>query len=358
MSASPEKDKLTCVLAKHNLTCVNNFLYLARDCLFDTLEILLHYRYTSIELRTGIIEYFRKCLEKQDEEAIWSYEHELHEESLKEMHNISNRELYLDKMSKSASTHIPLESRGLWGDIFCIHWLSNWLKIPIRVWSKTNMKIYLHFNSTIARNSIDILFHDEDPLNGHFEPLLYIGGYDPAANINTENSVMLQVAHSPKTNSQTQPKAKCQLVNGQLKQSFHFNKDNKGLSLHVLKHIIRKKFPTQTIRLAYNTVKMKQEVVVENLEDISDIIRFQSLRQLKEHISYMSQREIIHTSCLNKQKKRLSFHALKVIIRKKKETQKMKLVYNTKTMKQELVIENLEPNASTTSKNILGHIKR
>ena len=108
MSASPEKDKLTCVLAKHNLTCVNNFLYLAGDCLFDTVEHLLHSRYTSIELRTGTIEYFRKCLEKQDEEEILSYEHELHEESLKEMHNISNHELYLDKISRSASTNIPL----------------------------------------------------------------------------------------------------------------------------------------------------------------------------------------------------------------------------------------------------------
>jgi len=91
------------------------------------------------------------------------------------MHNISNHEFYLDKMSRSTSTDIPLESRGLWGDIFCTHWLSNWLKIPISVWSKMNMGIYLHFNSSVATNTCNILFHEEDPLNDHFEPLLCRG---------------------------------------------------------------------------------------------------------------------------------------------------------------------------------------
>ena len=172
MSVSFGKDKLTLVLEKHKLLRVNNFLYSIGDCLFDSLELLLCFRYTSVELRKGTVQYFRKCLENQDEEAISSYENELHEQSLKEMHNISSRELYLDKMTRSASQDIPLESRGLWGDIFYIHWLSNWLKIPIRVWSKTNAIAYLHFNSSLATNTYDILFHDEHPLNGHFEPLV------------------------------------------------------------------------------------------------------------------------------------------------------------------------------------------
>ena len=34
------------------------------------------------------------------------------------------------------------------------------------------MKPYLHFNSTLANNIYDILFHEENPLAGHFEPLL------------------------------------------------------------------------------------------------------------------------------------------------------------------------------------------
>ena len=74
-----------------------------------------------------------------------SYQNELHEESLIEMHNIANRDFYFAKISRSASIDIPLESQGLWADIFCIHWLSNWLKFPIRIWSKTKMKMYFHF---------------------------------------------------------------------------------------------------------------------------------------------------------------------------------------------------------------------
>ena len=88
------------------------------------------------------------------------------------MHNISKCEIYLEKMARYASNNIPLGSRGLWGDIFCIHWLSNWLKIPIRFWSKTKIRIYLHFNSSVAKNTHDILFHDKDPLNGHLKPLV------------------------------------------------------------------------------------------------------------------------------------------------------------------------------------------
>jgi Na+-transporting NADH:ubiquinone oxidoreductase subunit NqrC len=86
--------------------------------LFDSLQVLLHFTYTSVQLRKGTIEYFRKCLEKQDAQAIISYQHELHEQSLIEMHNVSNQELYLEKMTKSTSIDLPLESRGLWGTFF------------------------------------------------------------------------------------------------------------------------------------------------------------------------------------------------------------------------------------------------
>ena len=128
------KEKLNGVLETHNLFRLKNFSYLVRDCLFDSLQVLLHFTYTSVQLRKGTIEYFRKCLEKQDAQAIISYQHELHEQSLIEMYNVNNQELYLEKMTKSTSIDLPLESRGLWRGIFCIHWLSNLLKIPIRVW--------------------------------------------------------------------------------------------------------------------------------------------------------------------------------------------------------------------------------
>jgi len=108
-----KKHNLQLVLQKHHLFGVDNFSYLIGDYLFDSLELLLDFRYTSVELRKGTIEYFIDCLEKQDSEAILSYEHELHEASLKEMHNISNREIYLDKMARSASNNIPLASRLL-----------------------------------------------------------------------------------------------------------------------------------------------------------------------------------------------------------------------------------------------------
>lgn len=241
-----EEDKLQLVLQKHHLCRVDNFSYLIGDCLFHSLELLLHFRYTSVELRRGTIEYFRRCLEKQDGEAILSYEHELHEVSLQEMHNISNREIYLDKMARYTSNNIPLGSRGLWGDIFCIHWLSSWLKIPIRSWSKTKMRIYLHFNSSLMANTLDILFHDEDPLNGHFEPLVHrqltIGcTFQQQTNVSYEqDAVMFHSAHSSKKNTEAQPETKCQSVETKLKPSCYLNKHNKSVSLHVLKDIAQK----------------------------------------------------------------------------------------------------------------------
>ena len=87
----------------------------------------------SIELREGTIEYFKSCLEKQDPEAIASYENELNTCSLMEMHGVNDREVYLHRMSKSTSIDIASCDRGLLGGIFCIHWISNWLKISIRL---------------------------------------------------------------------------------------------------------------------------------------------------------------------------------------------------------------------------------
>ena len=34
------------------------------------------------------------------------------------------------------------------------------------------MKIYIHFNLNIDTKTYDLLFHDEHPLDGHFEPFL------------------------------------------------------------------------------------------------------------------------------------------------------------------------------------------
>ena len=68
---------------------------------------------------------------KEAKEAIRYYKNELHPCSLWEMHKLTDKEVYLHKMSKSASIAIVPCDRGLWGDIFCVHWISNWLKSPV-----------------------------------------------------------------------------------------------------------------------------------------------------------------------------------------------------------------------------------
>ena len=78
------------VLEIHGLFHLQNFAYVVGDCLFNALQVLLHFRYTSTEIREGVIEHFRACLEKHDEEAIRSYELELNTCSLIEMHNVND----------------------------------------------------------------------------------------------------------------------------------------------------------------------------------------------------------------------------------------------------------------------------
>ena len=63
-----------------------------------------------------------------------------------------------------------LGESGLWGDTFCIHWLSLWLNIPICIWSLTHKRSYLHFYKNASHSTISILFHDVNPLDGHYEP--------------------------------------------------------------------------------------------------------------------------------------------------------------------------------------------
>ena len=88
------------VLHNHDLFRLHNFAYSIGDFLFDTFQVLLHLKYTSVESREGTIEYFKPCLRKQDWEAIASYENELNTCSLMEMHGANDREVYLHRMSK------------------------------------------------------------------------------------------------------------------------------------------------------------------------------------------------------------------------------------------------------------------
>jgi hypothetical protein len=80
---------------------------------------------------------------------------------------------YFSKMRLSASPVLPAHERGLWGDTFCIWWLSNWLNILVGIWSLTRKTRYLLFNKTASNNPYCMLFHHSNALIGHYEPLLY-----------------------------------------------------------------------------------------------------------------------------------------------------------------------------------------
>jgi len=58
---------------------------------------------------------------------------------------------------------------GLWGDVFYIKWLAKWLFIPIHIWSLQKKKL---FNRHLSGNEYNILFHDQNPLTGHYELVL------------------------------------------------------------------------------------------------------------------------------------------------------------------------------------------
>lgn len=65
------------VLKYNNLFKINPFVYNVDDCPFDSLQVLLHMRYTSVELRNGIVDHFLNCLVIDDPEALFSHEYEL-----------------------------------------------------------------------------------------------------------------------------------------------------------------------------------------------------------------------------------------------------------------------------------------
>ena len=57
-------------LARSNLFRLQRFHYNVEDCLFDALVVLMHFRYTSTEIREGAINHFRVCLESDDLAAL------------------------------------------------------------------------------------------------------------------------------------------------------------------------------------------------------------------------------------------------------------------------------------------------
>jgi exonuclease III len=161
------------VLQINGLFRLDAFSYIPGDCLFDAFHVLLHFRYSSIELRNGLIDHFLACLQNGDLEAFQSYEYELATDFLYQLHGVHNVHTYLSRMRLSASPNLNINKRGLWGDTFCIRWLAKWLNIPVAVWSLTRKTRYLYFNKDANIDPYCILFHDANPVCGHYEPLLY-----------------------------------------------------------------------------------------------------------------------------------------------------------------------------------------
>ena len=118
-------DNVDEVLHSNHLFRLDAFSYTVGDFLLDTFQVLLQFRYLSTELRNGLIDYFLTYFKNGDAEALQSYEYELESDFLRQLHGIHDVVTYFSKMWLSASSVLPAHERGLWGDTFCIRWLSN-----------------------------------------------------------------------------------------------------------------------------------------------------------------------------------------------------------------------------------------
>ena len=147
-------DNIDIVLKRNGVFRLNAFSYTIADCLFDLFEMLLHFRYTSNELRNALIDHFLFCLKNNGVEAIHSYQYELAPQFLYELHRVNDIATYLHKMNYSASTNIKESERGLWGDTFCIGWLVKWLDISIALMLETTF-----ISVSIFCCIVDVLFY-------------------------------------------------------------------------------------------------------------------------------------------------------------------------------------------------------
>lgn len=108
------------VLNTNNLFRLQAFSYTPGDCLFNAIEVLLHFLYTSTKLRNGTMDHFLMCLEQGHIEALESFNYELAPNFQYHLHGICDIKTYLRRIRLLASNG-PIENeRGLWGDKFCI----------------------------------------------------------------------------------------------------------------------------------------------------------------------------------------------------------------------------------------------
>ena len=134
--------------------------------------VLLHFCYTSLEIRQAIIDHFPFCLQQNHESMISSIRAELNPGFLESMHGVNDIDTYLDLMSISAfPSHRSMEI-GLWGDPFCIKWFSLWKSTQLTLWLLSSQSPYLCFNEEKEEPRYHILLYDHNGAFGRFEPLL------------------------------------------------------------------------------------------------------------------------------------------------------------------------------------------
>jgi len=103
------------VLHSNGIFRFDAFSYTVGDFIFDAFQVRLHFHYSSLDLRNGLIDYFLGYLKNGDAEALESYEYELASDFLWELHEIHDVTTYFSKMQLSGSTILPVHERGLFG---------------------------------------------------------------------------------------------------------------------------------------------------------------------------------------------------------------------------------------------------
>ena len=158
------------MLSRSHLFLLQYFHYYPGDCVFDSFFVLLHFHYTSTEICKSIVSHIHFFLSHHDPRALESMCIELLVESIKQLHDVDYLETYLQGLSTSYAHCSSMCS--LWGDPFCIKWFSICLSILVNVCLYTNGKCYISFNLEIDQYQYNILFHNQNSICGHFEPLL------------------------------------------------------------------------------------------------------------------------------------------------------------------------------------------
>jgi hypothetical protein len=79
-------DNIDQVLHKNGIFRLDAFSYTVGDFLFNAFQVLLHFHYSSIDLRNGLIDYFLGYLENGKVEALESYQYKLASYFLCQLH--------------------------------------------------------------------------------------------------------------------------------------------------------------------------------------------------------------------------------------------------------------------------------